>query len=231
MLAAAGRWLLDLLFPKQCLGCMVEGAFLCAPCRAGLALAVPACPVCSRRNFTGILCDSCAERLPLRRLLAPFSYRDQLVRELIHTYKYAGVRELAGLFAEELAAFLDAYGLRPPGTAVLVPIPLHRSRERERGFNQAELLARALGERLSLPVAPALHRIRATEQQTALDSYRERRVNVAGAFRVTDPAAVAGRTVVLVDDVFTSGATLGEAARALRRIGCRTVWAVVIAQR
>ncbi|MDP3727162.1 MAG: ComF family protein [bacterium] len=227
---ALGGWLFDLIFPKFCAGCGREGAFCCSPCQTRLIFSAPACPVCSRRNFTGILCDPCAGETHLRRFLSPFSYRDLLVRELIHTYKYAGARELASLFAGELAAYLRAYGVRPSGSAVLIPIPLHPSRERERGFNQAHLIAVALGERLGLPVADALRRVRANEPQVSLDSFEKRRANIAGVFRVADPAAVTGRTAILIDDVSTSGATLGEAAKTLRQAGCRTVWAMVIAK-
>ncbi|MBI4132447.1 MAG: ComF family protein [Candidatus Sungbacteria bacterium] len=227
---AGARWLLDLVFPKYCAGCGTEGSFCCAACRLRLITRVPACPVCGRRNFTGILCDACSERLPLRRFLAPFSYRDPLVRELIHAYKYRGARELSAFFADELASFFSAYAIRPPGPALLVPIPLHRSRERERGFNQARLLANDLGKRLGLPVADALRRMRANEPQVSTDSFKKRYANVAGVFRVADQAAVAGRTAILIDDVSTSGATLGEAARVLRKADCRTVWGAVIAK-
>ena len=230
MMRALGNWLLDLVLPKQCAGCGREGAFCCWDCRGRLAFSAPACPVCSRRNFTGVLCTPCEAQTGLRRFWAPFYYRDPLVRELIHTYKYGGARELAGLFADELLACLDAFGTRPHGPAVLVPVPLHRSRERERGFNQSSLLAAELAARTGLAVAPALRRTRATEPQVEMESYGERRRNVADSFRLTDAAAVQDRTVILVDDVSTSGATLFEAARVLRESGCRTVWAIVIAK-
>lgn len=229
-IAALREWLLDLVFPKQCLGCGQEGLFLCSACRVGLVPSSPSCPVCGRRTSTGILCGPCAGRTSLRRFLAPYSYRDPLARKLIHTYKYGGVRELAGLFSDEIAAFLDSYAIRPVGPGVLVPVPLHPSRERERGFNQAQLLAAGIGERLGVSVADALHRTRATEPQVELDSHAKRRANVAGAFGVADVEAIRGKTVVLVDDVSTSGATLTEAAKVLRAADCRTVWAIVIAK-
>lgn len=224
------EWCLDLVFPRSCCGCGAIGTLLCSACRPRLAAKAPSCLVCSRRNFTGILCSWCEGTSGLRRFLAPFSYRDPLVRELIHTYKYAGVQELSALFAEEIAAFLRFYAIRPAGPSVLVPIPLHRARERERGFNQAALLAAEIGARLDLAVEPALRRRRATGPQVALASFPERRANMAGAFAVTDEAAVAGRTAILVDDVSTSGATLSEAARVLRAAGARTVWALAIAK-
>lgn len=166
----------------------------------------------------------------MRRFLAPFSYSDPLVRELIHTYKYTGVRELAPLFAGEISAFLRFYAIRPTEPACLIPIPLHRRRERERGFNQARLLADALGAELNIPARTVLIRTRATEQQAALDSHDERRQNVSGAFRVRNASGIQNHTAILVDDVSTSGATLAEAAGMLREAGCRTVWAIVIAK-
>ena len=230
LLRSITAWCLDLVFPKACAGCGTEGDFLCASCRTRLVPRVPACPVCSRRNFTGLLCGPCAGRAGLRRFLAPFAYADPLVRELIHTYKYGGARELAPLLAGEAALLLERYRIRPHGPAVIVPIPLARSRERARGFNQARLLAQAIGARLGLPVAEALRRVRATPPQVGLIGYQARQANVAGALLLADAAAVLDRTVILVDDVSTSGATLTEAARALRAAGARTVWAIVIAK-
>lgn len=224
------EWLLDVVFPKYCASCGSEGSFFCPACRANLNFGAPSCLVCSRRNFTGILCGSCAKKTGIRRFLAPFSYRDESVRKLIHAYKYEGIRDLAPLFADELTAFLSFYGARPRGGCVLVPIPLHRSRERERGFNQAELLSRELEARLGIGVVMPLERVRATEHQTLMESYGARRENISGAFRVQDPGAVRERTVILVDDVATSGATLSEAARALREAGAKSVWALTIAK-
>lgn len=229
-LPLAKEWILDLIFPKLCLGCSAEGSFLCPPCRGALTFSAPTCPGCSQRNFTGILCGRCAAAWHLRRFLAPFSYRNTLVRNLIHAYKYHGVRELADLFADELITFLNFYAIRPKRPAVLVPIPLHRSRERHRGFNQAALLADALSKRLKLPVASALRRRRSTEQQIDMASYEDRHANVARAFHIADPLPVAGRTIVLIDDVATSGATLSEAAGVLRKAGAHTVWAIAIAK-
>lgn len=204
--------------------------FLCAHCRGRLSPRAPTCPVCNRRSLTGLVCGPCAGRTYLRRFLAPFVYADPLVRELIHAYKYEGARELGALLAGEVAAFLESYRIHPRGPAVLVPIPLHRSRERERGFNQAGLLARALGERLGLPVATAIRKVRATTPQVALPRYEARRINISGAFALADAAAVRDRTVILIDDVSTSGATLTEAAKVLRQAGAKTVWAVVVAK-
>lgn len=226
----AAEWWLDLLFPKCCAGCGSEGSFCCPACRGRLAARAPACPVCGKRNLSGVLCASCSDKAALRGFLAPFSYRDPLIRELIHTYKYDRARELSAFFASELVGFFNLYAIRLPRSAILVPVPLHRRRERERGFNQASLLALELGARLGLLVKPLLKRARRTRPQVEMADHAARRKNMAGAFRVSDHEAAAGASVVLVDDVATSGATLSEAARVLREAGAYTVWAIVIAK-
>lgn len=223
-------WCLDLLFPRVCLGCQTEGSFFCRACRSELVFSAPHCLVCSKRNFTAVLCGACERQSGLRRFLTPFSYRTPAIRDLIHAYKFDGARELASFFADMIAAFCEFYGIRPPASAILVPIPIHRHRERQRGFNQSALLADELARRLRLVVAPALRRPRWNTPQTEMESYAARRKNVAGAFTIADAAAIRDRTVILVDDVAASGATLSEAARILRTHGAHTVWAVTIAK-
>lgn len=224
------EWTFDLLFPKHCAGCGSEGSFLCELCRPTLLFGTPSCLGCSKRNFDGVLCAGCAEATGIRRFLAPFSYRDPLARNLVHMYKYEGARELAELLSDELIAFLKFYAIRLPQSSVLVPIPLHRSRLARRGFNQAELLSEGIAKRSGIPVLRALRRTRRTEQQIEMRSHAERKSNVSGAFALRDQDAIRGKTVILVDDVSTSGATMTEAARVIREYGVRSVWGIAVAK-
>lgn len=228
--ASLTQWILDLLFPFACVGCGQEGPLVCASCQSGLAFGSPQCPACGHRDLTGLVCAPCAEKTGLRRFFAPFAYRTPLVRDIIHTYKYEGVRNFAPIIAREMEVFLNTYGIAVPEQALLVPIPLHPAKERERGFNQSALLAEELALRLGMKVCYALGRSRNTPAQVGMADYAQRRENVAGAFAVTKPEMVRGKTVVLVDDVSTSGATLKEAATALRGAEVRTVWAMVFAK-
>jgi ComF family protein len=154
------------------------------------------------------------------------------VRAGIHALKYHG-RTAVGVPLGALLA--EAGGARLPAAPLalldaIVPVPLHPARQAERGFNQAELLARACGRRWGLPVWPrALRRVRPTRPQTELDG-AARRANVRGAFAVSWSAPVAGRRLLLVDDVLTTGATLGAAATALRAAGATLVGALVLAR-
>ncbi len=217
--ALPGR-LLDLAFPASCVGCRREGTALCAACaRAFSARAgVPA----------GIMMGMPSDvPLPLVQLewCAPYG---GIARDALHALKYAGERRLAGpLGAAAAARWREAC----VGGDVLVHVPVHAARRAARGYDQAELLARAAAESLGLPATPALRRDRATAPQFELG--RDRRAsNVAAAFAVAPAwtSTVRGRWVVLVDDVVTTGATLAACAEALLRSGAVAVSALTVAR-
>jgi ComF family protein len=150
-----------------------------------------------------------------------------VIRAAVLAFKYRRCTRLARFLAPALVAALQA---RPLSVDLVVPVPLSRARQSQRGFNQSELLARPLAAELGWPLdGTALVRQRDTLQQTRL-SARERRRNVEGAFVVPEAAAVAGKRVLLVDDVCTTGATLGACANALRQAGAAAVWGVVVAR-
>lgn len=211
----------------------------------------PACGSGVAHPSRGPLCESCWQRLPrhgsprcscgvplaprapgqcgrCRRGLSPFEAGASLgpyegvLRTLLHELKYHGRRKVAARLAEALLTSPGVVRVVEPGV-VLVPVPLHPRRWRERGYNQSELLAQELARRTGLEVAaPALVRRKDTAPQTGLGA-AGRRANVAGAFAVRKRARIVGRTVVLVDDVFTTGATARACAHALRAAGVRSV--------
>lgn len=151
---------------------------------------------------------------------------DGVLREAVHRLKYASARNLADPLAEMMAQF---WYQTPLPADVLMPVPLHPHRERERGYNQSMLLAQALGRRIGLAVLPnALVRCRNTVSQTTLNA-RERRANVAEAFECVSEA-VRGKRVLLIDDVCTTGATLEACSVALRQGGALSVWALTLAR-
>lgn len=171
---------------------------------------------------------------PFVRATAYGSYESGL-RELIHLLKYEQIRPAANvlgrMLAEAIEDLLPSFGSAP---VVVVPVPLHRDKLRQRGFNQAELIARA-ALKLSpakdqlLSSADVLVRERPTQSQTGLTRH-QRRENMRGAFTAADPEEIAGREVLLVDDVFTTGTTVSECARILRRSGATKVWVATVAR-
>jgi len=219
---------LDFLVPPRCVGCGRRGADVCQSCCDAIQPLGPAiCPRCARPSLEGRICGRCGSQLrELRAVLAAYPF-DGVIRAAILAFKYRRCTRLADFLAP---ALLDALRSRPLTVDVIVPVPLSQARQSERGFNQSELLAGHLAGRIGLPLeTAALVRHRDTPQQTRLPA-RERSRNVAGAFGVSDPAAVAGRRILLVDDVCTTVATLEACARALDEAGAQGVWAVVVAR-
>lgn len=222
-----GRAALDLVFPPRCVGCGSIGAFLCQACIASLPRAEgPRCSRCWRPGRAADPCLECRAAPPaFDGLRAAFVY-DGVARELVHALKYRGITALAAPMASLLAEVARRHGL---AAEFVAPVPLSGLRRRTRGYNQAESLAGALGRELRLPVrSRAVRRRRHTPPQARTADAEERRRNVAGAF-VSRDAGIAGRDVLLVDDVTTTGATLAACAVALKEGGAGSVWALAFA--
>ena len=220
---------LGLLYPPKCVGCDREGQFLCPSCFDDLPrLMPPFCMRCSQPVARGDACRRCISApLDIDGIVAPFRM-EGAAREAVHRLKYGNLRAIAPLLGSLLADFLTERGLYGD---ILVPVPLHRRRERQRGYNQAALLARRVGERLELPVgADALSRRRDTPSQTARSQVEERRANVQDSFHCPRHEMVRGLDVLLVDDVCTTGATLEACAVALKNAGASSVMGVTFAR-
>lgn len=199
------------------------GALVCAACQDALgALPTPRCPQCGGgRDGVLEICSECLHHgaRPWVHAVSVFAFRGT-VREAVHRLKYQGGTAVVPVLAAAMAADWRQYGHGE--LDVIVPVPLHWTRQFGRGYNQAELLARQVGAELGLPCERLLRRCRRTAQQARLDM-ASRRTNVRGVFAQARGARAAGRRVLLVDDVMTTGATLGEAARTLGEAAVATV--------
>ncbi|HEY3265392.1 MAG TPA: ComF family protein [Armatimonadota bacterium] len=220
----AANALLDFLYPPRCYLCGAVGAYLCEACEAAWPQPEePRCPRCGDPLPVGA-CRRCSSELSP---LAGASFAcvfDDGGREAVHLLKYNAKRRLAAPMARAMADSLPECS--GPFDAI-VPIALHSSRLRRRGYNQAAWLAGELAGILNAPEVPWLTRTRATHSQVGL-AVGERARNMEGAFGA-DPAA-AGRRILLVDDVCTTGTTAREAARALVRAGAASVWLLTFAR-
>lgn len=239
------------VFPSECRLC---NAFLTnisrlPVCRDCLSAMRPMqgrfCTRCSERLAEGqpfdvdrneSLCPVCENEEPAFGIAAAYGSYEAGLRELIHLLKYDNVRPAANALGSMLAKVIvrlqRCFGANE---VLVVPIPLHRAKQRQRGFNQAELVARAalkhcraVGVRFE--ISPhLLERRRVTQSQIGLTQH-QRRANLRGAFRVVKPEKIAGREILLVDDVFTTGTTVSECARVLRRAGAAEIWVATVAR-
>ena len=223
-----GGKLTDLLFPPRCVGCGIGGDFICATCRGGLPrLSPPFCSTCGRPLIQEESCSSCRRwKLDIDGIRSPFAFQGAL-RQAIHRFKYGGFKALALPLAQLLAQHLED---KPLAADVLVPVPLHPRRLRERGYNQSGLLAQELCRLVGLPVAEGtLFRHRNNRAQVKTPDSEERRSNVLGAFDCRDDKLKGGR-ILLIDDVCTTGATLNSCAIALKKGGAGSIWGLALAR-
>ena len=225
--------ILDFIFPKRCVSCGALGLYICPPCRRSIrhiAVNESICPICERPAIDGATHPRCQSRFSLDGLTSFFHY-EAAVRHAIKSLKYRHVSDLAEEFVSQILPIQLTHiqtCVESP-SAILVPIPLHITRMRERGYNQAEVLGRQVAKALQIPsYTDILYRIRATVPQVATKNRKERMRNMNGVFG--QKKSTKGAVIVLFDDVFTSGATMRSAAQVLKKHGAKLVWAVTIAR-
>lgn len=219
--------MVDLCLPRACADCQRIGTLpqksWCGACWEKIPLiAPPLCPVCGRpfRNAPTSpdhLCGDCMERRFLFDAARSAVFHEGTVRTRVHQFKFGGQLKWTPCLVELLETAYAAWGLPVPD--LIVPVPLHPKRLSQRGFNQCGVLARELGRKIKAPVLPgALLRKNRTLPQTRLKR-SERLKNVKGAFEISDERKVRGRRILLIDDVFTTGTTLSECAKVLKKKG------------
>ncbi|HEY7389202.1 MAG TPA: ComF family protein [Bryobacteraceae bacterium] len=236
------------LFPADCRICgapLVEISRLpvCHACLESLRpLAGSFCSICGEALFSPAFidrgdarCGLCQRAHPLFERAAAYGSYDGGLRDLIHLLKYRQVRPAANVLGRMLSEVITGLDtVIPAGGLAVIPVPLHQRKRAQRGFNQSELIARAalkvLGKAERFQLSPdALVRQRETGSQIGLTRH-QRRENMRGAFRVVEAGAVQGKNVLLVDDVFTTGTTVSECARVLRKAGANAVWVATVAR-
>jgi len=228
--------LFNLLFPKRCINCQKEGAYLCNDCLSLIEISPKDyCPFCCSPKETenGKTCKLHHSK-NLNGLIAATSYQDKIVKNAINTLKYKPfIKDLAKPLSSLIIAHFKLLDNCPDfSNSILCAVPLHKTRLRQRGFNQAEEIAKHLSKSLNIPFRPRLLlKTKKTLPQMTLN--RNGRIkNVSGAFEVNPQKKnqIFGKKILLVDDVFTTGSTMEEGARVLRETGAKEVWGIVAAR-
>ncbi len=225
--------ILDLFFPKNCLECRLPGKYICDRCLAKVETAKLVCPVCKKYSFIGAAHSFCVNKFALNGMHSFYKY-DGVIRKAILALKY----RFAHSIAEELVNCLDDKKLAFK-EAILVPIPLHRHRENWRGFNQAAVLGKILAEKEDWRFNENLL-LRLTDSTPQVKLGREKRLrNIRGKFAAIKPrdereqvlrGELLDKTIILFDDVWTTGATMAEACRVLKKAGAKEVWGMSVAR-
>lgn len=217
-------WLFGLAAPHECVGCGREGSLLCPWCQELLDTEFPSrCYRCHALTVDSATCRACRRQSRLKHVWITASY-DGVAKQLTHKLKFERARSAASIVADAMAdslPFLPGY--------IACPLPTASVRRRQRGYDQAELIARHLARQKQLSFAPLLLRVGQTRQVGATREQRQKQAK--DTFRVRRPALVAGQRILLIDDITTTGASLEEAARTLKIAGAKSVDAAVFAQK
>ena len=226
----AKKYLLNLIYPKKCVECGKWGIWLCKKCAKSITLIkTPFCPYCKKLTTLGQFCPRCRQKVALNGVIAAGYYKGAL-KELVHKFKYDRLTSLLPIIMVFVNERLEL-GF-PQGDLVLVPIPLHKSRLYERGFNQSELLAKKISQYYGIKEIDCLERVKKTESQIGLNR-EERQKNLEKAFKIKNRfhiKQIRNKTVLLVDDVATSCTTLNQAAIELKKYKVKYVWGLVVAK-
>ncbi len=234
------NFLLELFFPSFCLGCQKEGTYLCGDCKSTLEISEYNYCLCSKnpiRLQNGSKTEKCnrCRDLKLSGLYFALPYKEKsLTRKLIHQFKYQPyIKDLAKNLAELLIEHFIITGKNIEEIwqeSILMPVPMETKKLKNRGYNQAEELAKELSKILKVPlISNNLVKIKKTLPQMKL-SAKERQENLKNAFFIKNTKELSGKKIFLIDDVYTTGSTMEECAKTLKEAGIKSVWGIAIAR-
>ena len=244
-LSTIKNYFLELLFPLKCAACGEEtgnkkkNRLICSECLKKLSPSSDFfCPLCEAKTADGKLCFSCQiviggdlAKFPLDRLLYPFSYKDSLIQTIIKAFKYRFIKDLEIPLGRLMAGYLEKIKNKVElNDLAIIPVPLYKRKFNQRGYNQSELIAAKVAEYFNADaMAGCLLKIKPTKDQASLKE-SDRPENLKNAFVCAKPWLVSGKRIMLIDDVYTTGATMAECARVLKTAGAQEIIGLVIAR-
>lgn len=227
---------LEILFPPICVNCQKylkylnssENNFLCNNCFNSINLNSSLfCPVCKLRLAENKKICGHSKYF----LAAAGNYNDPLFRNLIHYFKYESFENLAPLLIKIIFKYLDNFIENEKfKNFIVIPIPLHHKREKQRGFNQSKILADEIAKKFNIEIFESLKRVKNNKPQAKLKNVGQREENMRNSFGIINPETIKDKNILLVDDVFTSGSTMNEAVKILKENGAKRIIALVLAK-
>jgi len=231
------EFIIDLIFPKQCLLCGLENTYLCRQCFKQIKINSKFyCVFCQQNNEFGQVCQPCQADAKLKAVWVAADYNDKIIQDLVHNLKYKYIEDIADSLGKILIKFIETNNIftefeLSSDNVIFVPVPLHKKRYLQRGYNQSQLIAEIISKFYNIPVQVILQRIVNTTSQVNLKR-KARQENVKNAFQlIVDQPKDLNKKIILIDDVITTGSTLNECARVLVANGYEQIFGLVIAHR
>jgi competence protein ComFC len=217
----------NIIFPKKCINCKREGQYLCEDCLSLIEInpfTYCLCEKMEKRNK----CEKCKDR-NLDKILSATSFNNKIIREAIHKLKYGFIEELSIPLTLLVLSHLQAIDCQIDNSFVIIPVPMHIKKKRRRGFNQSEEIAKLISKSTGIPLSMTLIKIKETKPQMELNR-SERLENIKNCFEIKNKKEIENKTIILLDDVYTTGTTMDECAKILKENGAKEVWGLSVAR-
>jgi ComF family protein len=217
----------DIIFPKKCINCGREGSFLCEDCLSLIPInpfEYCLCEKMEKRNK----CNNCKNK-HLDKILSATDFNNKIVKEAIHKLKYGFIEEISIPLAFLVLSHLQAINCQIDKSFVIIPVPMHIKKKKRRGFNQSEEIAKLISKATTIPLSTTLIKTKETKPQMELNR-NERIKNIKNCFAIKDKKEIENKTILLLDDVYTTGTTMDECAKVLKENGAKEVWGLTIAR-
>ena len=218
----------DIIFPKKCIGCKKEGGYLCEDCLSLIEINPYRYCLCENLEKKE-KCENCKNR-NLDKILSAASFNNKIVKEAIHKFKYGYIKEMARPLAFLVLTHLHLINVEIDKNFAIVPAPLSHKKKRKRGFNQSEEIGKVIGAATGIPLfSDVLVKTKETKPQMELK--RDERIkNIKDCFEIKNKEKIKGKTILLLDDVYTTGSTMEECAGVLKQSGAKEIWGITVAR-